>query len=131
MQIKQVIKQLKIELKLLKSESKETLQYLKNPEIPYQIEWIQEEIGKAEIEYNKLNDITQDGDKEHLKYEINYAYENLSHAYENMRFRYAVWNFLRDFAPTELINGEPVFVYIDAKKEFFDQKANEFKNIKF
>ena len=127
MQIKQVIKQLKIELKLLKVESKETLQYLKNPEIPYQIELIQDGIAKAEVELNKLNNITQYGDKERLKVEINYAYENLSHAYENMRFRYAVWSFLRDFAPTELINGEPVFVYIDAKKEFFEQKANELK----
>mgnify|MGYP000946302749 CR=1 FL=1 len=124
MQIKDVIKNLKTETKQLTVEAKESLNYLKDPKIPYQLEWVNDEIKAAESEYNKFLDITQEGDKQLLKDRINHAYRHLVGAYENLRYHYAVWSFLREIKGDEIL-------YIDEKKEFFKQKVEELKKIKY
>lgn len=131
MQIKQVIKQLKTELKLLKSESKEMMKYSKNPEMIYHIKYIEDNIEVAEAECEKLLDISSsDCNKEKLIIEVNQAYDFLARGYDSLYFR-STFSFLKEFRYEEEINGMLAYFYIDAKREMFEQKANEFKNIKF
>ena len=126
MQVKNILKNLKDETKQLKAEAKESLNYLKDPKMPYQLEWIEDEIKKAEEEYNKFLDIAQEGDKQVLKTEINYAYKHLADAYENLRFYYNVWSFLIEFE-----KGYAPIEYLDNKKEFFAQKVEELSKIQY
>lgn len=126
MQIKQVIKHLKAELKLLKAESKEMMRYSKNPEMIYHIKYIEDNIEVAEAEYEKLLDISSDCNKEKLIIEVNQAYDFLARGYDSLYFR-STFSFLKEFGYEEEINGMPAYFYIDAKREVFEQKANELK----
>lgn len=130
MRVSQVIKHLKAELKLLKSESEEMMKYSKNPEMIYHIEYIEGNIEIAEAEYEKLLDISSDCNKEKLIIEINQAYDYLAKGYDSLNFR-STFSFLKEFGHEEEINGMLAYFYIDAKREMFKRRADEFKKIKF
>jgi hypothetical protein len=126
MQIINVIKEIKQDIKLAKSESKQAMKYMKNPEMPQQIAWLDETILNIDKNYDDLLDIDiNKGDKERLIMDINTCYEYLDHVYENLHFKFAIWSFLIDIEGIEMMN------YIDAKAKFFDEKSETFKNIKY
>lgn len=107
------------------------MKYSKNPEMIYHIKYIEDNIEVAEAEYEKLLDISSsDCNKEKLIIEVNQAYDFLARGYDSLYFR-STFSFLKEFRYEEEINGMLAYFYIDAKREMFEQKANEFKNIKF
>ncbi|MFA6887331.1 MAG: hypothetical protein WCQ65_10220 [Fermentimonas sp.] len=125
MEIKVVIKNLKAEVKQVKAEIKESKNYLKDKETPQQLAWIEEKINDIDDNYVSLLDIAKEGNKARLVKDINNSFELLSSIYAGLSFNYAMWVFLRDLNGIEEIN------YVDAKRDFFREKSNALKEIKY